>query len=73
MNLGSGIENRVIDREIDLRILLSSLHAKPFAISPPIEVDNSFMMGLASEDLRRRYMYPSSFIGSFGGGYASVH
>jgi DNA polymerase I len=51
MDYRPGIKNRVISREIDLQVLLSSLSAKPFAISPPIEVENSFMIGLASEDL----------------------
>ena len=47
-----GIKNRVINREIDLQVFLASLNAKPFAISPPIEVDNSFIMGLTSEKLQ---------------------
>jgi hypothetical protein len=47
----SEIKNRVIDQEIDLQVLLDFLKAKPFAISPPIEVENSFMMGLANDDL----------------------
>ena len=47
-----GIKSRVIDREIDLQAFLGSLTQKPFAISPPIEVENSFMMGLANEDLQ---------------------
>ena len=51
MEHGPGIKSRVINREIDLQVLLDSLNAKPFAISPPIEVENSFMMGLANEDL----------------------
>jgi len=46
----SEIKSRVINREIDLKLLLCSLQAKPFAISPPIEVDGSFMVGLASRD-----------------------
>jgi DNA polymerase I len=51
MEYRPGIKSRVINREIDLRLLLASLHAKPFAINPPIEVENSFMMGLAYEDM----------------------
>jgi len=46
-----GIKNRVLNREIDLQLLFRSLQLKPFAISSPIEVDGSFMMGLASRDL----------------------
>jgi|GEM_PF-636745 len=46
-----GMKNRLLNREIDLHLLLRSLQAKPFAVSPPIEVDGSFMMGLASRDL----------------------
>ncbi len=46
-----GIKSRVIDREVDFRALLGSLRSKPFAISPPIEVDSSFLIGLASEDM----------------------
>jgi hypothetical protein len=51
MEIYSPINARVIDQELDLRALLNSLSGKSFAISPPIEVDNSFMMGLANEDL----------------------
>ncbi len=51
MEIYSSINTRVIDQEIDLRVLLNSLSGKSFAISPPIEVDNSFMMGLANDDL----------------------
>jgi len=50
MNFCPEIKSRVINREIDLKLLLCSLQAKPFAISPPIEVDGSFMVGLASRD-----------------------
>lgn len=51
MEYRPGIKTIVIAREVDFRVLLSSFAGKPFAISPPIEVENSFMMGLASEDL----------------------
>ena len=47
-----GIKSRVIAREADFRGLPSFLAGKPFAVSPPIEGDDSFMMGLASEDLQ---------------------
>ena len=47
----SQIENRLIDEEIDLQLLLDFLKAKPFAISPPIEVENSFIMGLVNDHL----------------------
>ena len=53
MEYRPGIKSRVIDQEIDLRVLLRSLQAKPFAVSPPIEAENSFMMGLANDDLSK--------------------
>jgi len=51
MDCSPGTKNRVLDREFDLQLLLDSVKAKPFAISPPIEVENSFIMGLANDDL----------------------
>ena len=52
MDFRPGIKSRVIEQEIDLRVLLGSLAAKPIAISPPIEVEDSFVMGLANKDLQ---------------------
>ncbi|MBI5250190.1 MAG: hypothetical protein HY912_11910 [Desulfomonile tiedjei] len=52
MNSRPGIKRGIVNQEIDLQVLLSSLEAKPFAISPPIEFENSFMMGVANEDLQ---------------------
>lgn len=51
MEYRPGIKSGLIDRESDLRALVYSLAGTSFAISPPIEVDDSFMMGLAREDL----------------------
>jgi DNA polymerase I len=51
MDSRSEIKIRVINREIDLQVLPASLNARPFAISPPIELENSFIIGLAGEDL----------------------
>jgi hypothetical protein len=66
MEIYSPINTRVIDQELDLRALLNSLSGKSFAISPPIEVENSFMMGLANDDL-------NEVICSFRGRYAPVY
>lgn len=52
MNSRPGIKSGVLAREIDFPDLLSFLAGKPFAICPPIEFENSFMMGMASEDLQ---------------------
>jgi len=51
MKYRPGIKNRVISRQVDLQVLLCSLTGKPLAISPPIEVEDSFMMGLANGDI----------------------
>jgi len=51
MKYRPGIKSRVINRELDLQALVSSLTGKPLAISPPIEVENSFMLGLANGDM----------------------
>jgi len=51
MDYRPGIKSGVMNREVDLQLLLQSLQARPFAISPPIEIENSFMMGVANDDL----------------------
>jgi DNA polymerase-1 len=51
MEYHPGIRSGLIARDSDLRALVYSLADKPFAVSPPVEVEDSFMMGLASEDL----------------------
>jgi hypothetical protein len=51
MNSRPGIKSGLINEEIDFQAFLRSLIHKPFAISPPIEFENSFIMGLANEDL----------------------
>ena len=52
MSSRPGIKSGVINREIDFRAFIGSLVHRPFAISPPTEFENSFIMSVANEDLR---------------------
>jgi DNA polymerase I len=65
MNSRPGIKIGIIDEDMDFQAFLGSFTRKPFAISPPIEVDSSFMMGLANEDLQLCIHLPLSALPEF--------
>jgi DNA polymerase I len=79
MNCRPGIKSEVINREIDFQAFLSSV-TQPFAISPPIEFENSFMMGMANGDLELCIHLPFSvrkevatLLFTTGDGVASIY